>query len=223
MSKRIFFILIVLFFCAGVQAQKKSFIIGVNGDTLNVTDENGLKQGRWVFRVEPLRGEPGYDEQGIFVDDKKEGVWSRFSLMGDLLATETYFKGGKDGLSRYFTQFGALVREENWRGYNPDAPYDTIPVYGQGNNEIIDYKIVKAVPYSVKHGKWTYYNPQTGMIVKTERYDRNRLLDSPFAGVTAQQEKPDTLKKVKPAEVLEWEKKNSGKKKVRVRQGQTGM
>jgi hypothetical protein len=74
-------------------------------------------------------------------------------------------------VQQYFTFLGAIEREEEWRGYNPDAPYDTIPVYGQGNNEIIDYKIVKAEQYSVPHGEWKFYDP-TGHITKIERYDR---------------------------------------------------
>jgi len=111
-----------------------------------------------------------------------------------------------------------LIREENWRAYNPDSPYDTIAIYGTGSNEIISYKIVKAEQYSVKDGNWTYYDPGTGRIIKSEKYDRNRLLNAPKNEVVTEEPK----KIAKPAEVLEYEKKNSGKKKVKVRDGQTG-
>ena len=62
----------------------------------------------------------------------------------DVIAIENYKYGGKDGLSQYYTPLGEVVREENWRAYNPDAPYDTIAVYGTGSNEILSYKIVKS-------------------------------------------------------------------------------
>lgn len=199
-------------------AQYKSFTISPRGDTLNATDQSNKKQGKWVIHVDALRGERGYEEEGIFLNDKKEGQWRKYSTAGDFIAVENYYLGDKDGLCQYFSPFGELLREENWRAYNPDKPYDTIPIYGTGNNEIISFKVVKAVPYSVKHGDWKYYDPTTGRIIKTEEYEFNRLINRPKTEVAIE----EPLKKIKPAEVLEYEKKNSGKKKVKVRDGRTG-
>ncbi len=211
--------LLVIFFLIQINsnAQYKSYTLSAKGDTLNAIDKKGMKQGKWVVHVDPLRSEPGYEEEGIFVNDKKEGTWRKYTLQGDIIAVENYRYGGKDGVSRYFTPFGELLRQENWKGYNPDAPYDTIPVYGTGSNEILSYKIVKADQYSVKNGDWTYYDPSTQRIAKVETYDHNRLIDGPKSDTTAAAPK----KIEKPAEVLEYEKKNSGKKKVKVRDGQT--
>jgi len=201
------------------EAQYKTYKLSIKGDTLNAIDDKGLKQGKWVIHVDPLRGEPGYEAEGIFINDKKEGPWRKYTLGGDIIAIENYKYGGKDGLCQYFTPLGDLVREENWRAYNPDTPYDTIPVYGTGSNEILSYKIVKAEQYSVKNGNWTYYDPQTGRIMKIEKYDRGHLLDQPKPAETVIDE---PMKKIVPKEVMEYQKKNSGKKKVRVRDGQTG-
>ena len=129
-AKKMMFVLIGMqLILSTANAQYKTYKISPKGDTLNAIDNNGLKQGKWVIHVDPLRGEPGYEEEGIFVNDKKEGHWRKFSLMGDLIAYENYKNGDKDGKSEYFTDLGDLIREENWRGYNPDQPYDTIPVY----------------------------------------------------------------------------------------------
>ena len=209
------FISVLFFYTAG--AQYKTYKLSPRGDTLNAIDNNGLKQGKWVIHVDPLRGEPGYEEEGVFVNDKREGLWRKYDLQSDLVAVENYKYGGKDGVSQYYTRYGELLKEESWRAYNPDAPYDTIAVYGTGSNEIISYKIVKAEQYSVKDGNWTYYDPATGRIVKTEKYDRNRLIQEPKKEVVTDEPK----KIVKPAEVLEYEKKNSGKKKVKVMDGET--
>jgi hypothetical protein len=111
---------------------------------------------------------------------------------------------------------GDLVREESWRAYNPDQPYDTIPIYGTGSNEILNYKIVKAQPYSVKDGQWTYY--ENGKIIKTENYDRGYLLNPVKKEVAAD----EPMKKIVPKEVLEYQKKNAHKKHVKVRDGATG-
>ncbi|MEO8861094.1 MAG: hypothetical protein ABI358_06695 [Ginsengibacter sp.] len=205
-------------FCYTANAQYKTYKLSVKGDTLNAVDKNGLKEGKWVVHVNPLRGEPGYEEEGIFQKNQKDGMWRKYTLQGDVIAIESYKYGGKDGLSQYFTPLGELDREENWKGYNPDAPYDTIAIYGTGSNEIISFKVVKAEQYSVKNGDWTYYDPSTGRVLKVEKYDHNRLIQKPKEDVVTEEPK----KVVKPAEVLEYEKKNSGKKKVKVRDGQTG-
>lgn len=207
-------------FAISVSAQYKSFKLNEKGDTLNAIDKNNMKQGRWVAHVDALRGEPGYEEEGVFKNNGKEGLWRRYNLTGDLLAMENYSHGGKDGTQEYFTYLGDLERVENWRGYNPDAPYDTVAVYGTGSNEIVDYKIVKAEQYSVKNGEWKYYDPATGRVVRTEQWDRNvlKLPDAPKKDVATAQKK----KIEKTPEMLEWEKKNKGKKRV-VRDGSTGL
>jgi hypothetical protein len=95
-------------------------------------------------------------------------------------------------------------------------------VYGTGNNEITSFKIVKAQPYSVKHGEWKYYDPQNGRLVRSETYDRN-LLKLPEQPVNEVAKESKPKEKVKPKEVLEFEKKNSGKKKVKVIDGRAGL
>lgn len=216
-QKRSLIIFAALFFCLKASAQYKSYTLSVNGDTLNAIDNNGMRQGKWVVHVDPLRGEPGYEEEGEFVNDKREGVWRKYTLQSDIIAIENYRFGGKDGKSQYFSPLGDLIREEGWRAYNPDEPYDTIPVYGPGNNEIISFKIVKAEQYSVKDGDWTYYDPTTGRVLKIEKYDRGHLSPGSKTSETA----IDIPKNQKPKEVIEYEKKNSKKKKVKLRDGST--
>ncbi len=216
-----FLILLMTFFLLGLNgiAQYKSYTLNADRDTINATLHNGQKQGKWVLHVDALRGEPGYEEEGIFVKDKKEGIWRQYNLTGDLIGVENYEFGGKDGIQQYYTYLGDLIREESWHGYNPDAPFDTIAVYGPGNDQIIDYKIVKAEQYSVKDGDWKYYEPGSGRLIKTEKYDRGRLV-TPGSQVVAATVKDNTKKPDKTPQMLDWEKKNKGKKKV-VRDGRT--
>lgn len=214
--KKVFFFTAFIFLLYNADAQYKTYKISVKGDTINAVDMHGLKQGKWVVHVDPLRGEPGYEDEGIFVNNKKEGPWRKYDLQGDFIALENYKNGDKDGKSEFFTAFGDLVREENWHAYDPEQPYDTIPIYGTGSNEILSYKIVKAEPYSVKDGTWTYYDH--GKIIKTENYERGHLLNPVKTEVATE----EPMKKIVPKEVLEYQKKNSGKKRVRVRDGSTG-
>jgi hypothetical protein len=202
-------------------AQHKSYKLTAKRDTINIVDKNGLKQGKWVIHKDELRGEPGYEEEGIFKNDKREGIWRQYNLTGDIIGVENYKMGGKDGVQQYYTYLGDLYREERWRGYNPDAPYDTIPIYGTGSNEVIEFKIVKAEQYSVKHGEWKYFDPTTGRLVKSEKYDRG-FLEKPGGTPTANAAAKSPYKKPdKTPEMIEWEKKNKGKKKA-LRDGRTG-
>ena len=217
---------ILLLFLAGNSfGQCKTFMIGARGDTLNCVDNGGLKQGKWVIHVPDLRGEKGYEEEGIFTDSKKEGLWRTYTLQGDLEAEENYKYGFKNGKSSYYSLAG-LVREESWRAVNPDYPYDTVEVYDLQDPNKITRKIVKVEGSSYRHGKWTYYDPMTGTISKTEEYVLDKL-QTPFnkAALAAKANGNDTAavkKPQKPPEVQAYEKKNSGKKKIKVRDGNTG-
>jgi hypothetical protein len=232
MNKRCFLLSLlafaVIFNCV---AQCRTYMIGIKGDTLNCTDFQNRKQGKWTVHVENVRGEPGYEEEGIYKNDKKEGLWRVYTLMGDLQAIENYKWGGKNGISQYFT-LQCLLREESWKVIDPDNPFDTVKVYDLNNPDKFTLKIVKVEGTSEKYGKWKYYNPSTGAIVKTEEYVLGQLIDplkSPYAkpaqdSMLAQKtiKESSGTTKTKPPEVLEYEKKNQ-KKKIKVREGQTGL
>src|SRR5690606_5307928 len=201
----------------------------------------GKKQGPWVIHVEPLRGEPGYDEQGYFMDDKKDGKWVRFSLMGDKIAEENYRWGNLHGKSRYYTRTGGLIREESWRAIEPGRKYDTVDVVDVNDpNRVVDQVIVKVEGQTMKHGTWTYFDPEWGTVLKKEEYFADQLkTDAGVAGASGDDEltpidfsgttktgavADSSAKKnvPKPQAVLEFEKKNK-KKKIKVRDGSTGL
>ena len=238
-----YLLFVVLFISVGSQAQWKSYVIGAKKDTLNRVDMNGMKQGPWVIRVEPLRGEDGYDEEGYYKDDKKEGTWRRFSPEGDLVAIESYYLGMKNGKNKYFLHTGELLREESWRAIDPKSPYDTVGITDINDpSKIVERRIIKVEPNSYKHGTWTYYNTDNGAIENTEQWVMNKRkediltgteddlapIDVTKSGNTAKTNKAEEGEEgekkqvAKPKEVLEFEKKNAGKKKIKVRDGNTG-
>jgi hypothetical protein len=213
--------------------QWKDFIISVRGDTLNRVDMKDRKQGPWVLHVEALRGEPGYDEQGYFIDDKKDGLWVRFSTDGDKIAEESYRWGSLDGKAKYYTRNGGLLRVESWRAVDPEKTMDTVAVYDTKDpNKIVDMVVVKLTGQTNKHGTWIYYEPQWGDVVKTEKYFLDKLQTDeilegddelrPIDPSTGKAKSDTLVKKAKPQVVLDYEKKNAGKKKVKTRDGQTG-
>ncbi len=229
-----FIIVFFLLISISGYSQWKSYKIGIKGDTLNRVDMKGLKQGPWVIQMPGLRGERGYEEEGYFTDDNKEGTWKKFSLEGIKIAEENYHWGKLHGKQQYFTYNGGLMREESWRAMDPAIKFDTVAVYDlKDPTKIKDYAVVKNDGYSVKHGVWVYYDPVEGVETGSERYwlGKIRTDDDEMIGdedikplsIANNKAKSDTAsKKTKPQAVLDYEKKNSGKKKIKVRDGQTG-
>lgn len=219
--------LLLLFILSGnlVRAQLwESYQLSVNGDTINCIDKKKLKQGMWVIRIEELRGEPGYEEEGVFEDDKKVGPWRRYNLQGDILAIENYKWGNRDGKQQYFTMLGDLLREESWKAVNPENPYDTIDVPDLNNPMVMTSKVIKHEAAEVKNGNWKFYDPVSGSIIKTEFWVYGQKDKPGGSGATATQPVSGDPSKTtpKPKAVEDWEKKNAGKKKVTVRDGRTG-
>ena len=217
-------------------SQCRTYKIGVKGDTLNCIDMNGTKQGRWVNELPPLRGEKGYEEQGVYINGKKEGQWQQFTLDGDLLAIENYRWGNKNGRCMYYNPFGQPVREESWKAVNPDNPYDTLDIFSLNDPTKVDrQEVVRLDGHTLRHGTWKYFDQDLGTVVKTEQYRLDKLI---VAGVAEDELAPidistgsntkavsDSVAKksiAKPKAVLDYEKKNAGKKKVRTRTGETG-
>ena len=108
-----------------------------------------------------------------------------------------------------------------------------MPVYDlKDASKVVDWIVVKNEGLALKHGKWTYYDPREGTIEATEFYVMNKLRtdedefigDDDIRPIDISKSKSDTAgKKVtKPQAVLDYEKKNSGKKKIKSRDGATG-
>jgi hypothetical protein len=219
-------------------AQCKTYKIGVRGDTLNCVDMKGLKQGRWVNEMPPLRGEKGFEEQGVYLDGKKEGKWQQFTLDGDLLAIEQYRWGNKNGRCIYYTRFGQPLREESWKAVNPDNPYDTVDVYDLNDpSKVTDRAVIKLEGTALRHGTWKFFDSDYGTVLKTEQYKLDKLvvagmvedelapIDISTSGNAKSKPVTDTAGKkslAKPKVVQDYEKKNSGKKSIKVRDGRTG-
>ncbi|HWB27346.1 MAG TPA: hypothetical protein VG738_17850 [Chitinophagaceae bacterium] len=234
------FLIIGLLLSTQAYSQCKTYIIGIKHDTLNCTDYSNLKQGKWVVNVPAKYGNPGYSEEGVFLNDKKEGMWRRYSIHGDILAIENYKWGVKDGICDYYTLMG-LEHEESWRATNPDNPYDTIQVPSLDDPDKIYLRVIKIDASTVEHGTWTFYDPQTGLVTKQVTYVLGQQVDpitnkpigpaknavNPYAGrIPVQLARRDSSLAKKddkvPPEVKAYEKKNAGKKSIKVRDGQTG-
>jgi len=215
-----YFILNLLLVCFALPALSqqhcdcKSFRFSSKGDTLNCVDMNGKKQGKWLIHYDELRGEPGFEEEGEFKDEKKEGPWRIYSLDGELIATENYRWGFKDGIQQYFNH-GIVEREESWRAMDPEKKYDTIDVPDLYDQYKSERKIIKIDSYTVKHGVWKYYRPGSETLLRTETYVFDKLIipqentqpNATSMSDTTNRKPPVAL----PKQITDYKKKNATK------------
>lgn len=219
---RCILILTLVFFCGRGYAQWKDYKLNAKGDTLNRIDMQGKKQGPWLNHIDELRGEPGYEEEGYYKDDRKEGEWRLYSLSGDIVGLEGYRWGFKDGICQYFTMHGDLRLEQSWKALNPDQLYDTLDIEDPDKLDTYTRVVVKNEGVALKHGTWKYFDPSTGSILRTETYTLGKL-ESGGENRSASVETTEKKSVAKPKEVLEFEKKNAGKKKVKYKDGSVGF
>lgn len=99
---------IILFCCPClVMAQK---------DTLNQKDEQGLKQGYWIFYGKDFPEKGFCDsckiEEGNYLDDRKDGIWT-FYHMNDTIPRlmGTFVNGRPDGNYKKFYANGKIAEE----------------------------------------------------------------------------------------------------------------
>jgi antitoxin component YwqK of YwqJK toxin-antitoxin module len=198
-------------------AQWKSYKLTSSGDTINRVDKIDRKWGPWKLHYDQVRGEPGYEEEGWFEKNRKEGEWRLYTLQGDLVGIEYYKWGLKDSICRYFNKDGALRLEQSWKALNPDKEYDTLEVEDLEKFDTYRTVIIKNEGAAIKHGVWKYYDAASGRVIRSELYTLGKLEQEAKSA-------PVTEKKAvaKPKEVLDFEKKNQGKKKVRYKDGSTG-
>ncbi|HEV3413258.1 MAG TPA: hypothetical protein VG101_12305 [Puia sp.] len=212
--RSLLFLLFALVASLSGYSQLKDYNIGPKGDTLNAIDKQDRKQGKWVNHVDEVRGEPGYEEEGIYKDNHKEGTWRIYSLQGDLIGLETYKWGLKCGVCAYYGINGTLLREETWVALDPGKLYDTLVIEDINHPDHYKTVIIKNTGASLKDGTWKYYDPMSGMVARTETWDLGDLKKSQVG-----QRAPDSTQAVaKPKEVLDFEKKAS-KHKVKVQDG----
>jgi hypothetical protein len=213
--------LLLLFFTTEAFSQQfpwKEYKINDKGDTVNRIDIYDRKQGPWVHHYDKVRGEPGYEEEGWYTHNRKDGEWRLFSLQGDLVGIENYKWGFKDGVCKYYTIHGEIRLEQSWKALNPDKEYDTLEIEDPDKFDTYRTVVIKNEGAAIRHGTWKYYDATTGSIVRTENYVLGKLEGAPKTAAV----KPTDKKAIpKPKEVLDFEKKNKGKK-VKYQDGTVG-
>jgi len=84
----------------------------------NTTDARGFKQGAWIVQGSMLQ-DPSYKpdskvEEGIYVDNEKDGVWKKYWPNGTVRSEINYSKGKPNGSYKLFYANGKLEESGRW-------------------------------------------------------------------------------------------------------------
>ncbi len=87
-------------------------------DTLNILDFQGQRQGYWKLAGD-MTGEAGYKknqlvEEGIYIDNKREGIWKKYYPAGNLKSEINYQNNHPKGFYRIYYRNGKTEEEGNW-------------------------------------------------------------------------------------------------------------
>lgn len=87
----------------------------VKRDTVNVIDRNNNKIGKWIVR--------GYHkkhtcfkpeqiiEEGNYVNNRKDGVWTEYYCNSNVRSKLTYVNGVLDGYAVFYDEKGKVIKE----------------------------------------------------------------------------------------------------------------
>lgn len=82
------------------------------GDTINLTDPAGLKQGHWIV-FNPSKTQ--IIEEGKYLNNKKEGIWKKYYENGKVKHELTYKANKPDGYAKFYYETGIVSEEGLWR------------------------------------------------------------------------------------------------------------
>ena len=129
---------------------------GVSSDSLNVIDENNLKQGFWIFYGKDKRL-PDYEddakvEEGRYKDNRKSGIWKKYFASGTLQNEITYQNSRPNGFAKIYYANGQVKEEGIWKGNKWTGDYK---LYHENGNLYHEFNFN---PKGKREGEQTYYH-----------------------------------------------------------------
>ena len=136
--KKIYFIFVFLVYQIS-QGQSQSYELGAKGDTLNLIDALGKKQGKWILKGKHKPGSCFTPEQkaeeGKYADNRKIGKWLEYYCNGNMKNQLTFQNGRPDGYAIMYHENGKISEEGNWKNNRWTGPYKLYYENGQAQHE----------------------------------------------------------------------------------------
>ncbi len=139
--KKILYILLPIFICSIGTAQSALKYEVVNGDTINVIDENNLKQGFWrIFGK--MKKLPGYEpdqvvEEGNYENSRKQGLWKNFFPSGKVKSEIAYVNSRPNGTYKTYFENGQVEEEGSWENNRNTGGFKRYHENGQAAQDFV--------------------------------------------------------------------------------------
>lgn len=127
-----------------------------NGDTINKRDVNNKRQGLWMkFDVAG-----NLEEEGKYVDNKKEGTWKGYYPSGKIKHEITYVKNRPNGPAVFYYEDGKISEQGIWKINKWVGDYK---YYHENGNLAYDWKYNES---GKRTGEQKYYYDDGSLMIK---------------------------------------------------------
>ena len=140
---------------------KIGFAQSSNKDSINYTDPEGKKQGKWVI-LNLIKHLPGYRddqkvEEGKYADSKKTGIWTEWFANGNMKNKLTFENNRPNGYAIMYHENGKISEEGLWKNSRWVGEYK---MYYENGTPMQEFKFN---PSGKREGAQKYYyeNGQT--------------------------------------------------------------
>jgi antitoxin component YwqK of YwqJK toxin-antitoxin module len=110
-------VLILLFITCKIAIAQSFELSGK--DTINFTDANGKKQGKWVIKNitlhKPCYADDQVVEEGKYIDSKKTGPWKEYYCNKNIKSVITYENNRPNGYAKMYHDNGKIKEEGLWK------------------------------------------------------------------------------------------------------------
>lgn len=161
--KKILYILLPIFVCSISSAQ--SYTID-KGDTINVIDENNLKQGFWrIFGK--MKKLPGYEpeqvvEEGNYESSRKQGLWKNFFPNGKIKSEIAYVNSRPNGTYKTYFENGQIEEEGSWENNRNTGGFKRFHENGQTAQQFVFNETGK------RDGKQVYFYENGQVMIEAD-------------------------------------------------------
>jgi len=163
---KILYIFIPIFICSISVAQSVPNYEIIDGDTINIVDDNNLKQGFWKIFGKMKRVQ-GYEpdqviEQGKYANSRKQGLWTKFFASGKTKSEIEYKNSRPNGAYRTYFENGQIEEEGNWKNNRNTADFKRYYENGQVSQDFAFNTSGK------RDGKQTYFYENGQVMIEAD-------------------------------------------------------
>lgn len=155
---KLFSIILALCIVLGLQAQTSKVH---NGETINVTDANKKKQGKWVIFDKAGKK----TDEGNYKDNKKEGIWKGYYTSGKIKHEITYVGNRPNGPAKFYYEDGVISEQGIWKINKWVGDYK---YFHENGNLAYDWKYNES---GKRTGEQKYYYDDGSLMIKGDWTD----------------------------------------------------